>query len=159
MHRSDNFFAEQLLLMVSNAVLGVMDEQRLIDTLLRSALSGFPQPPVWVDGSGLSRYNLFSPEDFTWLLLKMKQEFGMQRLQQLFPTGNEGTLRNYYKDLSGAVFAKTGTLSGQVALSGFLNTRRNRLLVFSVLVNNHHSSTTDVRRGVERFLTTLYNKY
>jgi D-alanyl-D-alanine carboxypeptidase/D-alanyl-D-alanine-endopeptidase (penicillin-binding protein 4) len=97
MHRSDNFFAEQTLLMVSNQLFGEMDEQKLIAHLLKNDLSGFPQKPKWVDGSGLSRYNLFTPEDFVWLLMKMKDEFGLERLKTILPTGNTGTLRNYYK--------------------------------------------------------------
>jgi D-alanyl-D-alanine carboxypeptidase/D-alanyl-D-alanine-endopeptidase (penicillin-binding protein 4) len=152
MHRSDNFFAEQVLMMVSNHLLGYMDEQKLIDTLLKTDLNGFPQKPKWVDGSGLSRYNLFSPEDFVWLLNKMKDEFGLERLKIILPTGDEGTLRNYYKDETGFIYAKTGTLSGTVALSGFLITAKNKLLIFSVQVNNHNTSSTAVRRAVEKFL-------
>lgn len=159
MHRSDNFFAEQTLLMVSQQLLGYMDEQRLIDTLLKTDFKDMPHRPKWVDGSGLSRYNLFTPEDFVWLLLKMKNEFGWERLQQLFPTGNKGTLRNYYVADSGRIFAKTGTLSSHVALSGYLYTRQNRLLVFSVLVNNHYTSATAIRRAVERYLQELRNRY
>ena len=155
MHRSDNFFAEQTLMMVSNILLGYMDEQKLIDTLLKTDLNGFPQKPKWVDGSGLSRYNLFTPEDFVWLLGKMKDEFGLERLKLLLPTGNEGTLRNYYKDETGLIFAKTGTLSGHVALSGFLITSKNKLLIFSVQVNNHYTSGTAVRRAVEKFLQKI----
>lgn len=159
MYRSDNFFAEQTLLMISQQLFGYMDEQRLIDTLLQTDFKDMPQKPKWVDGSGLSRYNLFTPEDFVWLLLKMKDAFGMQRLQQLFPTGNRGTLRNYYVAENGLLFAKTGTLSSHVALSGYLYTRQNRLLVFSVLVNNHFTSATSVRRAVERYLQALRQQY
>ncbi|MEK7224622.1 MAG: D-alanyl-D-alanine carboxypeptidase, partial [Bacteroidota bacterium] len=36
MHRSDNFFAEQSLLMVSNEMLGVMNDEKIIDTLLKT---------------------------------------------------------------------------------------------------------------------------
>jgi D-alanyl-D-alanine carboxypeptidase/D-alanyl-D-alanine-endopeptidase (penicillin-binding protein 4) len=35
MHPSDNFFAEQSLLMVSNVLLGYMNDKKLIDTLLK----------------------------------------------------------------------------------------------------------------------------
>lgn len=157
MYRSDNFFAEQTLQMVSNRFFGFMDEQKLIDSLLKSDFKEMPQQPAWVDGSGLSRYNLFSPEDFVWLLNKMKNEFGLDRMKTILPTGNTGTLRNYYMDENGLIFAKTGTLSGQVALSGFLITAKNKLLVFSVLVNNHNSSATAVRRAVEQFVKGLRN--
>ena len=85
----------------------------------------------------------------------MKDEFGLERLKLLLPTGNEGTLRNYYKDETGLIFAKTGTLSGHVALSGFLITSKNKLLIFSVQVNNHYTSGTAVRRAVEKFLQKI----
>lgn len=155
MYRSDNFFAEQALMIVSNQLFGEMGEQKLIAHLLQNDLSGFPQKPKWVDGSGLSRYNLFSPEDFVWLLLKMKDEFGLERLKTILPTGNTGTLRNYYVDEAGFIFAKTGSLTGHLALSGFLITVKNKLLVFSVIVNNHNTSATTVRRAVEKFVKSL----
>ena len=72
MHRSDNFFAEQSLLMVSNKVLGVMNDEKIIDTLLKTDFKDLPQKPGWVDGSGLSRYNLFTPQDFVFIFNKMK---------------------------------------------------------------------------------------
>ncbi len=156
MHRSDNFFAEQTLLMISNEKLGVMNDERIIDTLLKTDFKGLPQKPKWVDGSGLSRYNLITPQDFTWVLTQMKNNFSWKRITTILATGNEGTLTNYYKDLQGKLFAKTGTLSNQVALSGYLITKQNKTLVFSVLVNNHQTSATLVRRAVEKFLMGVY---
>lgn len=158
MHRSDNFFAEQSLLMVSNEVLGAMNDERILDTLLKKDFKDLPQKPRWVDGSGLSRYNLFSPKDFVYILDKMRQEFGMERIREVFPAGDEGSLKNYFVADSSFVYAKTGTMSGIVALSGYLYTRRNKLLVFSVLVNNHQASATEVRRAVERFILLLREK-
>ena len=83
----------------------------------------------------------------------------MERIKNLFPTGNEGTLVNYYVSENGYIFAKTGSLSGVIALSGFLYTKKNKLLIFSVLVNNHTSSGTKVRRAVEKFVEDLRNHY
>ena len=159
MHRSDNFFAEQTLLMVSNERLGIMNDEKIIDTLLKTDFKDLPQKPRWADGSGLSRYNLFTPQDFVAIFNKMKNEFGMERIKTIFPTGNDGTLTNYYKAENGYIFAKTGTLSGVVALSGFLYTRKNKLLIFSVLVNNHNASASGVRRAVEKFIEGIRNKY
>ncbi|MEI9808487.1 MAG: D-alanyl-D-alanine carboxypeptidase [Bacteroidota bacterium] len=118
MHRSDNFFAEQSLLMVSNKILGVMNDEKIIDTLLKTDFKDLPQKPRWADGSGLSRYNLFTPQDFVAILTKMKNEFGMERIKVILPTGGEGTIKSYYKADSTYIFAKTGTLSGVVCLSG-----------------------------------------
>ncbi|HEU4473032.1 MAG TPA: D-alanyl-D-alanine carboxypeptidase [Flavisolibacter sp.] len=159
MHRSDNFFAEQSLLMVSNELLGIMSDAAVIDTLLKTDFRDLPQAPRWVDGSGLSRYNLFTPRDMVAILDKMQKEFGMNRIRTIFPTGGKGTLGSYYKTEEGFIFAKTGTLSGVVALSGFLYTKRGRLLIFSVLVNNHQTSAALVRRSVERFLRSVRENY
>lgn len=155
MHRSDNFFAEQTLLMVSNKLLDLINDATIIDTLLKTDFRDLPQPPRWADGSGLSRYNLFTPQDFVSILHKMKNEFGIERIKTIFPTGGEGTLSSYYKPDSGYIYAKTGTLSGVVALSGYLYTKKNKLLIFSVLVNNHQASATDIRRAVEKFVRNI----
>ena len=159
MHSSDNFFAEQLLLMVAGKFTISMNDERVTDTLLKTDLKDLPQKPRWVDGSGLSRYNLFSPQDLVFILNKMKNDFGLERIKNIFPTGNEGTLTNYYVTERGYIFAKTGSLSGVIALSGFLYTKKNKLLVFSVLVNNHNSSGTQVRRAVEKFIKEVRNKF
>ncbi|WP_276504378.1 D-alanyl-D-alanine carboxypeptidase [Terrimonas pollutisoli] len=159
MHRSDNFFAEQALQMVSNERLGVMNDAKIIDTILKTDFKDLPQKPKWADGSGLSRYNLFTPQNFVAILNKMRQEFGVERIKIIFPTGGRGTLENYYVADSNSIYAKTGTLSGVVAISGFLQTKKNRQLIFSVLVNNHQASPTDIRRAVEKFLQTIRNKF
>jgi len=159
MHRSDNFFAEQSLLMVSNEKLGVMSDEKIIDTLLKTDFKDLPQKPRWVDGSGLSRYNLFTPQDFVAILNKMKNEFGMERIKVILPTGGEGTVSSYYKADSGYIYGKTGTLSGVVAFSGFLYTKKGKLLIFSTLVNNHQASATEVRKAVEKFLQGVREKF
>jgi len=159
MYHSDNFFAEQTLLMVSNQKLGIMNDQLIIDTLLETDLKNLPQKPNWADGSGLSRYNLFTPLDFVWLLDTMQVEFGLERMKRLLPTGGTGTLRNYYKQDSGYIFAKTGSLSDVLALSGYIISKKNHLLVFSVLVNNHLGPAYLIRRAVEAFLHQMRSQY
>lgn len=159
MHRSDNFFAEQTLLMVSNELLSMMSDQKIIDTLLKTDFKDLPQRPRWVDGSGLSRYNLFSPQDFVFILNKMKTDFGMDRIKTILPTGNDGTLEGRFVADSNYIFAKTGTLSGVVTLSGFLYTKKNKLLIFSVLVNNHNSSASQIRKAVEQFVEGIRNNF
>jgi serine-type D-Ala-D-Ala carboxypeptidase/endopeptidase (penicillin-binding protein 4) len=159
MHRSDNFFAEQTLLMASSEKLGVMNDRKMIDTLLKTDLKDLPQKPQWVDGSGLSRYNLFSPQDFVWILNKLQSEFGLNRLKVILPGANTGTLRGLYEGYEGRIFAKTGTLSNTVALSGYLITKQNRTLIFSVLVNNHQTTAAAIRKQIAGFLTGIIDKY
>lgn len=160
MHRSDNFYAEQALLMVGKGLHQSFDDKKTIAHLLANDLSDLAQKPTWVDGSGLSRYNLFTPENFTSILHKMYKAYSFERLQNIFPTGGEagGTLSSNYKNLNGKIFAKTGTLSGQVALSGYLITKKGKTLIFSVLVNNHTTTASNVRKAVEQFIQVLYSK-
>ncbi len=159
MFRSDNFFAEQTLLMVSNEKLGIMNDEKIVDTLLKTDLKGLPQKPEWADGSGLSRFNLFTPQDFIWLLNKMQKEFGIERMKRILPTGGAGTLGARYKQDSGYIFAKTGSLTGVAALSGYLITQKNHLLIFSIIVNNYAEGGSRIRDSFAKFVSELRRKY
>ncbi len=159
MHRSDNFYAEQSLLMVSNQKLGVMNDDLIIENLLESDLKDLPQKPQWVDGSGLSRYNLFTPEDFIFILNKMRNEFVWNRITTIFPQGGSGTLSNNFKNINGQIFAKTGSLNNNYALSGYMITRKGKTLIFSILAGNDMAGGAATRKAVENFLTEIDNKY
>jgi D-alanyl-D-alanine carboxypeptidase/D-alanyl-D-alanine-endopeptidase (penicillin-binding protein 4) len=159
MYNSDNFFAEQTLLMVGNEALGTMNDARTIDFLLKGVLDSLPQKPNWVDGCGLSRNDLFTPQDFVWLLNRLQREFGLARMERLLPTGGTGTLSAYYHQDSTFIYAKTGSLSGVAALSGYLFTKSGHQLVFSVLINNYTGSGTAVRRQIEKMIHLIRDKY
>ncbi|MBU3745250.1 MAG: hypothetical protein FGM61_12030, partial [Sediminibacterium sp.] len=158
MHESDNFFAEQLLLMVGNDRFAVMNTRKIIDSLLATDLSLLPQKPKWMDGSGLSRYDLFTPQDMVTLLQLMQTSFSWKRITAILPTGNEGTLSGLYTNYTGKIYAKTGTLGNQVALSGYILTRKGKTLIFSVMVNAHQSAPQEIRKKIEGFLTQLIDK-
>jgi D-alanyl-D-alanine carboxypeptidase/D-alanyl-D-alanine-endopeptidase (penicillin-binding protein 4) len=159
MYNSDNFFAEQTLLMAGNEALGIMNDARTIDYLLKGVLDSLPQKPSWVDGCGLSRNDLFTPQDFVWLLNRLQREFGIARMERLLPTGGTGTLSAYYHSDSTFIYAKTGSLSGVAALSGYLFTKSGRMLLFSVLVNNYTGSGTAVRRQMEKMIHRVRDIY
>lgn len=155
MQHSDNFFAEQILLMAADKKLGRMDTRGMIDSLLNLELQDIPDRPEWVDGSGLSRYNLFTPRSMVYLLGKLQNEFGLERLKKILPTGGRGTLRQYYLPMKDRVFAKTGSVSNHFSLSGYLYTQSNRLLYFSVMSGSFPGKLSAARRAVERFVTAL----
>ncbi len=159
MHRSDNFFAEQILMMVSALKWDTISSYKVIEMMKASSLKDLPDTPQWVDGSGLSRFDLFTPRDFVTVLEKMYRTYPKERLFALFPTGGKGTLRAYFREHPGTVFAKTGTLNGVVSLSGFLVTEKGKTYIFSILVNNHRSSSTNIRRATEKFLMNIRAKY
>jgi D-alanyl-D-alanine carboxypeptidase/D-alanyl-D-alanine-endopeptidase (penicillin-binding protein 4) len=159
MFDSDNLIAEQLLLMTSNMLSGSMHETKPIELLLSDNTNQFPQKPVWVDGSGLSRYNLFTPEDMIFLLQKIEKEFGSTKVEAIFPTGNKGTLKGYYDDKAGFIYAKTGTLSGQLSLSGYLTTKKKTPLIFSIMINNHTGKSSEVREKIAKFIDVIWSNY
>jgi len=153
---SDNFLAEQLLLMCSTKI-GRHDSLstgRVIRYARQNLLTGMPDPVVWVDGSGLSRLNLVTPRTLTALLLRLHQEVPEPRLLSLLAAGgHQGTLRKRYHDAAGPwVWGKTGTLSNNLNVCGYLRTRSGRLLAFSFLNNNHVADSGDMRNEVERVL-------
>jgi D-alanyl-D-alanine carboxypeptidase/D-alanyl-D-alanine-endopeptidase (penicillin-binding protein 4) len=156
MLRSDNFYADQIVLMASEQLFGKMDDAALLDSTKKLFFADLPQKMRWADGSGLSRYNLNTPENYIAILQQMQAKFGEARVKNIFEKGGEGTISAYYKNFPGTMYAKTGTLGGQVALSGFIYTPKQQKLYFSVLVANHMSpSSTQVRRAVETYLTKV----
>lgn len=92
-----------------------------------------------VDGSGLSRYNMVRPDTLVGLLRYMWQGDRTQLFYQSLPVaGSSGTLRNRFHGTSayGRIRAKTGTLRGVRALSGYAETADREPLVFSILIND-----------------------
>jgi D-alanyl-D-alanine carboxypeptidase/D-alanyl-D-alanine-endopeptidase (penicillin-binding protein 4) len=159
MYRSDNFYAEQTLMMASMKTFDTISSARMISRMLQDSLGDLPDPPRWVDGSGLSRYNLFSPADMVEVLKKLQEDFPAARIDSMLPTGGRGTLRHLYLDMGGSIFAKTGSLSNNVSLSGYLFTRHGHRLVFSILVNHCLCPLGQVRLAMQSFLHRLWETY
>lgn len=158
---SDNFIAEELLLNIA-AVNGLeMNTSTVIDHVIKQFFGGLPDKPVWVDGSGLSRQNLFTPRTMVKLCEMIYDEIGDQkRLFNLLPQGGKtGTLKNLYKGDKPFVFAKTGSLSNNYNQSGFLITRSGQKLIFSFMNNNYVSSSAQVRSEIERIITYIHQNY
>jgi D-alanyl-D-alanine carboxypeptidase/D-alanyl-D-alanine-endopeptidase (penicillin-binding protein 4) len=155
MQESDNFLAEQLLLMSSAKQLGYLKTADLIDYALKNLLKDLPDTPVWMDGSGLSRQNLFSPRDLVVILEKLYREYPQKRLFSLFPAGGvSGTIKNWYPGKKGVpyVFAKTGTLSNNNCLSGYLRTNSGRILIFSFMHNHYLGGASPIRQEMQKVL-------
>ena len=159
---SDNFLAEQLLLMCSTR-LGYRDSLstvRVIRQMQRSTLSFLPDRPVWVDGSGLSRLNLLTPRALTALLVKLHGEVDEKRLLSLLAAGGgPGTLRRRYHDAGPPkttwFWGKTGTLTHTCNLAGYLRCRSGRLLAVTFFNNNIFDDDQATRNEMERLLRQL----
>ena len=112
-----------------------------------------------VDGSGLSRYDLTSAEAVTRLLTAMyKNREHFDAFYHSLPiAGVDGTLARRMRGTTaeGNLHAKTGTLSGVSALSGYVRTADGELLAFSVLTQNYATNSRGYRMVQDRIGITL----
>jgi D-alanyl-D-alanine carboxypeptidase/D-alanyl-D-alanine-endopeptidase (penicillin-binding protein 4) len=159
---SDNFIAEELLLNCAAANHLTMKTDDLIKTATEKYLTHLPDKIRWVDGSGLSRLNLFTPRDMVTLLQSIYDKVNNEkRLFDLLPNGGKsGTLRNMFKNTPETfIYAKSGSLSNNYNLSGFLIGKSGKKYIFSYMNNNYVHSTAETRSEVERMLTYIHEKY
>ncbi|MBS1680787.1 MAG: D-alanyl-D-alanine carboxypeptidase [Bacteroidetes bacterium] len=160
MQESDNFIAEQLLLQCASVVSDTLKPEIAIRYSLKNFLSNLPDKPLWVDGSGLSRYNLFTPRTMVALWEKFASAVPKERLFKILAVGGKsGTIKNSYKADKPFLFAKTGTLSNNHSLSGFLVTKKNKLFIFSFMNNNFPASSGEVRKHIESILKNIRDKF
>lgn len=160
MQESDNFLAEQLLLICSQIVSDTLQPEIAIRYVKKNLLHDLVDEPQWVDGSGLSRYNLFTPRSIVQLWEKIYNQLPRQRLFALLATGGKsGTIKNWYNGDPPFIFGKTGSLSNNHCLSGYLVTKKGKTLIFSFMNNNFIASTSDVRRDMEKILRSIYERY
>lgn len=160
MQESENFMAEHLFLQISKQKFNQYKVQSTIDLAMDSLFMDIPQKPRWVDASGLSRYNLFTPHDMVYLLEKLLNDFGQEKALQLMPkNGVGGTLQKWYPYDSTYLYAKTGSVSNNHNLCGYLITKKGTLLIFSYMNNNFTAKSSDVRLEMNEVLQSIYEKY
>ncbi|RAI89452.1 D-alanyl-D-alanine carboxypeptidase [Algoriphagus yeomjeoni] len=160
---SDNFLAEQLLLLVSDQLDNKLSTSDAIAYAKENLLADLPDEPIWVDGSGLSSKNMFTPRSIIALLGKIRAEVPMDKIKAYFPAGGEsGTIRNWYPSDEGQppyIYAKTGTLSMSNALSGYLITKSGKILHFSCLMNNYAISGNELKTELTKVLYYIHDTY
>jgi D-alanyl-D-alanine carboxypeptidase/D-alanyl-D-alanine-endopeptidase (penicillin-binding protein 4) len=160
---SDNFIAEQLLLVCSSAKFNTLNSDSVISYSKAHFLNDLPDAPQWVDGSGLSRLNLFTPRSIIALLCKIRNEVKNDTLlHSLLPTGGiTGTIKNTYKTDNGQPFiwAKTGSLTNVYNQSGYIITKKGRHLAFSFMNNNFTEPADQLRDEMVRIITYIHDKW
>ena len=160
LHESDNFIAEQLLLLISEKISDTLNSNIAIDHIQKTYFKDLPDKIKWVDGSGLSRYNLITPRTLITILEKISKEIPQEKVFALLPSGGKtGNLKDWYINEETYVFAKTGSLRNNHNLSGFLKTRTGKVLIFSFMNNNYVIPSSEIKKSMEKILLEFYNSY
>lgn len=160
MQESDNFIAEQLLLVCAGVVSDTLKPEIAIRYVEKNFLTDLPDQPIWVDGSGLSRYNLFTPRSIVHVWENIYRLVPQDRLFKLLAVGGvSGTIRNWYKLDKPYIYGKTGTLSNNHCLSGYLVTKKGKTLIFAFMNNNFVATTNDIRTDMQDILKKIYENY
>ncbi len=162
---SDNLSAEMIVYALSDKFFDLPATTskglKLIDSLI--VLAGRnPNEYRIVDGSGVSHYNLVSADLIVSVLnyLYFNRPELFDKIYNSFPiAGIDGTLENRMKntDAEGNVHAKTGTLSGVSALSGYLTADNDHLISFSILIQNFVGASKKARDIQDKICNLLVN--
>lgn len=160
MQASDNMIAEQLLLMCAGTLADSLETEIAIRHIQKNEFNDLPDPVRWVDGSGLSRYNQFTPRSIVAVWRKLDRLGPREKLLRLLAIGGKtGTIRNFYKSEEPFVYGKTGSLSNNHCLSGYLFTRRGKVLFFSYMNSGFVAPTAHVRERMEKVLKLVHDEY
>ena len=160
---SNNLYAEALLRVLAVKQPGVQNKSsadiglEVIKTTLNK-LGVDSTGYVLADGSGLSRRNLVTPEAFVQTLQGMAKTSAADVYRASLPVaGKGGTLSNRFRNTpaEGIVQAKTGTLSGAIALSGYVNSPQYQPLVFSIMVNQSEQPASVLRQAIDEIVVLL----
>lgn len=156
---SDNFAAEMLLKNLG-ARFGTTGSTTAGAAVVRATLSPLGVEARIYDGSGLSRANQVAPRELVDLLTVMAEqaEAGPALDDSLPVAGKTGTLADRLRGTpaSGKCRAKTGTLRGVSALSGYCDTPSGNPVAFSFLENNMSEYTA---KQVEDRMVALIARY
>jgi D-alanyl-D-alanine carboxypeptidase/D-alanyl-D-alanine-endopeptidase (penicillin-binding protein 4) len=107
------------------------------------------------DGSGLSRLDLVTPESTARLLIAISKTASSQVFLESLPiSGRDGTLAGRLKTLTDRVSAKTGSLTYDNSLSGYVTAANSQVLAFSVMCNDQTGRISSTR-VIDRIVSIL----
>jgi serine-type D-Ala-D-Ala carboxypeptidase/endopeptidase (penicillin-binding protein 4) len=163
--KSNNIYAEVLLKSIGRThpthYTSNEDTSTLGIALVKQRLTEMgvdPQAYSLRDGSGLSRHNLVAPAAFVRVLSSMATTPLGQIYRDSLPlSGSSGSLKNRMKGTlaQGIVRAKTGSLSGVTSLSGYINPPQYSPLVFSIILNQHDRTTSQMVKVIDEIAIVL----
>ncbi|MEA2493485.1 MAG: hypothetical protein QOJ29_1396 [Thermoleophilaceae bacterium] len=152
---SDNFFAETLLKDLGRDASGIGTTSAGVRAVRSFAATAGANVQM-IDGSGLDHGDRASPRDVVKLLVAERSRAEFPQFFDSLPiAGVDGTIHDRMR--SGPAKrncrAKTGSLSGVSALSGYCTTRSGREVTFSFLMNG--ISTSYARRLQDRMAQAI----
>lgn len=150
MKQSQNLYAETLLQAV-----GGVDQARAV----LEAWGVAPEDVLMADGSGLSRYNLVTPEVLVAILRHVGRD---ERLRGPFAAtlpaaGRDGTLERRMKGTpaEGNVQAKTGSFSNARSLAGYVRAANGEALAFAIIANNFGIPPVAIEQTIDSIVVKL----
>ncbi len=160
-HDSNNLYAEVLLKSLGLTTGNPDDATQAGTKSVQSILSGLGVDAngyQMVDGSGLSRHNLVTPHTLVDTLQAMAYNPHSDLYRRSLATAAEGSGLNYrYRNAPSAIQiqAKTGFVSNNESLAGYLQPTDHPPLVFSIFLNNANLSATDMRQIIDEIILTI----
>jgi len=156
---SQNFMAESLQKTMGALYgeEGSSREGRMVQMALFDSLGMDTDNLQLRDGSGLSRYNLVSPNTTSSLLQMMwDHPYRSYFIESLPHSGVSGTIKSRMSGMSAEfnVRAKTGSLSYVRSLSGYTWTRSGEPIIFVMMVN-HYTIPTSVVNHIQDQVATI----
>jgi len=160
MRMSQNLYAETLLKTLGlNGSPGTAEAGRMA---VRSVLQNWNIDTggvIQADGSGLSRYNLITPDAMVAILTHVGRD---ERLRSAFEAslpvaGRNGTLENRMKGTraEGSARVKTGSLTGVRAMTGYVRSADGETLAFAIFANNYDNSSSAINAACDAIVVRL----
>ena len=159
MKDSDNLYAEIMLRHLAHATggEGADDGLKAVNAMLDEAGIGRAEIELF-DGSGLSPYNRVTPSATVEFLRWTTVQPWAEAFRATLPVGGQdGSLARRFRGtpLDGRIFAKTGTVQGVNALSGFMQAASGETLVFSVIANDRPADADPVVPLMDKLLLQI----
>ncbi len=161
---SDNLYAESIFLKIGAVYYKKPANwhlaQKAVRQILKHRLHIHLSRTSLKDGSGLSRYNLTSPDKMLALLKAMYHYYpdNYDFMASLPENGVDGTLadRMSRKNMLARVRAKTGSMTGVSTLSGYLTKANGHVIAFSMMMNNFDGSIQTYRNLQDKLLNHFF---
>lgn len=154
MERSDNFFAEtwvRWLFPNDNNYLELFEQE--VKRFSGNAIQG-----RITDGSGLSRTNTLSANDFTAFLRSMyHSDVFASYLDIMAKAGANGTMRmvRLPEGFKGVIYGKSGYMTGVRSYAGYYQSGGGRWYAFALIANNFNGSGGAMRQALTEIMAAF----